>query len=185
MTTAIGFGPLMLVGAFVVQNAGVLRRGAIVASIPIALLVALILYVNEVPDRRADDRAGKRTLPVRLPRYAVIKGCTVAGAAASFASSSSASWPVLPIPDAPGVLAPAPIVQRVHNGLVQYYDQPYGLMSVMAVNIRVHLYVGVLLFVGYLIVIAVSWLAPGRPALPSHSWRRRPTPGQLIVDKST
>ena len=38
------------------------------ASIPVAILVALILYVNEIPDRAATQRAGKRTLPVRLPR---------------------------------------------------------------------------------------------------------------------
>ena len=162
LTTAIGFGPLMLVGAFVVQTLGVLRPEPFVASIPIALLVALILYVNEVPDRPADDRAGKRTLPVRLARDAVINGYVIAAAAAFAVIVLGVLAGLLPIP-ALLALLPLPLVQRVRNGLVQYYDQPYGLMSVMAVNIRVHLYVGVLLFVGYLIVIAVMRLAPGVP----------------------
>ena len=52
------------------------------ASIPVALLVALILYVNEIPDRRGDAQAGKRTLPVRFSRQAVIGGYNVAAAAA-------------------------------------------------------------------------------------------------------
>ena len=52
------------------------------ASIPVALLVALILYVNEIPDRRGDARAGKRTLPVRFSQTTVITGYNVAAAAA-------------------------------------------------------------------------------------------------------
>ena len=66
VAVAIGFGPLMLLGAYVVQTGGALAWEPFVASIPIALLVALILYVNEIPDRRGDAQAGKRTLPVRL-----------------------------------------------------------------------------------------------------------------------
>src|SRR3989304_2409243 len=66
IAVAIGFGPLMLLGAYVVQAQGALRWEPFVASMPVALLVALILYVNEIPDRRADARAGKRTLPLRF-----------------------------------------------------------------------------------------------------------------------
>ena len=61
---------------------GALAWEPFVASIPIALLVALILYVNEIPDRRGDAHAGKRTLPVRFSRSAVIGGYNVAVAAA-------------------------------------------------------------------------------------------------------
>ena len=66
IAVALGFGPLMLLGAYVVQTRGALAWEPFVASIPVALLVALILYVNEIPDRRGDARAGKRTLPVRF-----------------------------------------------------------------------------------------------------------------------
>ena len=68
VAVAVGFGPLMLLGAYVVQTGGTLAWEPFVASIPIALLVMLILYVNAIPDRRGDARAGKRTLPVRLSR---------------------------------------------------------------------------------------------------------------------
>ena len=72
----------MLLGAYVVQTGGTLAWEPFVASIPVALLVALILYVNEIPDRRGDARAGKRTLPVRFSRTTVIAGYNVAVAAA-------------------------------------------------------------------------------------------------------
>src|SRR5918997_692571 len=98
ITTAIGFGPLMLVGAYVVQTVGVLRPEPFVASVPIALLVMLILYVNEVPDRAGDARAGKRTLPVRLPRTAVINGYVLAAVAAFAVIVIGVAAGLLPIP---------------------------------------------------------------------------------------
>jgi 1,4-dihydroxy-2-naphthoate octaprenyltransferase len=162
LTTAVGFGPLMLIGAYVVQTLGALRPEPFVASIPIALLVALILYVNEVPDRPADDRAGKRTLPVLLPREAVINVYSVAAAAAFAVIALGVVAGMLPLP-ALLALLPLPLIGRVRDGLIRYYDQPYGLMGVMAVNIRVHLYVGVLMFVAYLVVIVAMWLTPGLP----------------------
>jgi 1,4-dihydroxy-2-naphthoate octaprenyltransferase len=129
-----------------------------VASIPIALLVAMILYVNEVPDRPADERAGKRTLPVRLPQPAVINLYLVAALAAFTVIVGGVLTGVLPIPALLAVLA-LPLVRRVYDGLQANYDSPYGLMSVMAVNIKVHLYVGGLLIVGYLIALAVRFVA--------------------------
>jgi 1,4-dihydroxy-2-naphthoate octaprenyltransferase len=38
----------------------------LVAGLSYALLVAAILFINEFPDRRGDEAAGKRTLVVRL-----------------------------------------------------------------------------------------------------------------------
>ena len=84
IAVAIGFGPLMLLGAYVVQTRGALSWEPFVASLPIALLVALILYVNEIPDRRGDARAGKRTLPVRLSPATVIAIYRVAAIAATW-----------------------------------------------------------------------------------------------------
>ena len=78
IAVALGFGPLMLLGAYVVQTGGTLAWEPFVASIPVALLVALILYVNEIPDRRSDARAGKRTLPVRFSPTTIITGYNVA-----------------------------------------------------------------------------------------------------------
>jgi 1,4-dihydroxy-2-naphthoate octaprenyltransferase len=162
ITTAIGFGPLMLVGAYVVQTLGALRPEPFVASIPIALLVMLILYVNEIPDRPGDARAGKRTLPVRLPQNVVINAYVVAAIAAFAVIVLGVAAGLLPLP-ALAALLPLPLVFRVRDGLANNYDQPYGLMAVMAVNIKVHLYVGVLMLAAYVVVLLAMWLAPGLP----------------------
>jgi 1,4-dihydroxy-2-naphthoate polyprenyltransferase len=162
VTTAIGFGPLMLVGAAVVQTRGVVPVEALVASVPIAILVALILYVNEIPDRPSDASAGKRTLPVRLPRETVIALYDVAAVATFVVIGLAVAAGILPIPALLALLA-APLALRVHRGLTQYYDQPYGLMAVMAVNIRLHLVVGVVLLLAYVAVIVASAIAPGAP----------------------
>jgi 1,4-dihydroxy-2-naphthoate octaprenyltransferase len=98
IAVALGFGPFMLLGAYVVQTGGTLAWEPFVASIPVALLVALILYVNEIPDVRGDARAGKRTLPVRFSRRAVIAGYNTAVAAAYVVLVLGVALGVLPIP---------------------------------------------------------------------------------------
>ena len=157
--TAIGFGPVMLLGAYAVQTRGSLSWEAFVASIPVALLVMLILYVNEIPDRAGDAKAGKRTLPVRWSEVAVIRGWDMAAAATFFTVFAGVAVGLLPVPTLLALLA-IPLARRVHRGLIRFYDNPYALMASMGANIQLHLTVGVLLFVGYLTAIASqSWLS--------------------------
>jgi 1,4-dihydroxy-2-naphthoate octaprenyltransferase len=160
IAVAVGFGPVMLLGAYVVQTRGMITTEAVVASVPVALLTALILYVNEVPDRRGDAKAGKRTLPVRLSRDLVLLGYSIAVAVAFGAVAIGVAFGWLPIPSLIA-LAALPLAGRVHAGLREQYDQPYGLMSVMAANIRLHLTVGALLVLGYTLTLVVGTIAPG------------------------
>jgi 1,4-dihydroxy-2-naphthoate octaprenyltransferase len=159
IAVAIGFGPLMLVGAYVVQTRGALSWEPFVASIPIALLIALILYVNEIPDRRGDARAGKRTLPVRLSKPTVIAIYRAAVAAAFASVVVGVGVGVLPITALLALLA-IPLALQVSRGLAPNYDNPYGLMAVMGVNIKVHLYAGVLLILAYAAAIIAGAVAP-------------------------
>jgi 1,4-dihydroxy-2-naphthoate polyprenyltransferase len=159
---AIGFGPLMLLGAYVVQTRGALSWEPFVVSIPIALLVALILYVNEIPDRRGDARAGKRTLPVRYPQATILSGYRLAVAAAYGVVVAGVVAGILPIP-AVLVLLTIPLALRVERGLEPNYDNPYGLMAIMGVNIQLHLFVGLALLAAYAIVLIVAAVAPGVP----------------------
>lgn len=161
LSIAVGFGPLMLLGAFVVQSGGPIGGSAVVASLPVAILVALILYVNEVPDRSADARAGKRNLVVRLPRGRVIALYDAAVVIAFAIIVAGVGLRVLPVPALLALLA-APLALRVHRGLQVSYDQPYALMAVMATNIRLHLVVGLVLAGTYLAVLAAQILIPGR-----------------------
>jgi 1,4-dihydroxy-2-naphthoate polyprenyltransferase len=160
VTTALGFGPLMLVGAYVVQSGGAISVEALAASVPIAIMVALILYVNEIPDREGDARVGKRTLPVQLGRRTVLRiyDASVAVAFGWVVLSTALGW--LPLP-ALLVLGGVPLALQVRRGLRSAYDDAYALMPVMATNIRLHLVTGVVLLASYLVVIAAGVLAPG------------------------
>lgn len=154
ITTAIGFGPLMLLGAYVVQ-AKELSWSAFVASVPVAILIALILYVNEIPDRNSDARVGKRTLPARLSQDAVTTLFLVSALAAFAVVAGGAAFGALPWPTLLALLA-LPMAFSIHRGIRAAYGDPYTLMATMGRNVQMHLVVGVLLFAGYCIAIAIN-----------------------------
>ena len=56
-----------------------------------------------------------------------------------------------------------PLALRVSNGLEPNYDNPYGLMAIMGVNIQLHLVAGIALVAAYLVVLAVQAVAPSVP----------------------
>jgi 1,4-dihydroxy-2-naphthoate polyprenyltransferase len=150
----LGFGPIMALGAYFVQ-AGEYAWEPFFASIPVGILIALILYVNEVPDRPADAAAGKRTLPVRLSQEAVVRvyelavGVTFA-LVVGFALSGVTARPTII------ALAALPLAFPVRKALRESYDNPYALMPAMAKNIQLHLVTGLLLVLGYVIAIVAE-----------------------------
>ncbi len=163
IAVAIGFGPLMVLGAYVVQ-ADKLSAEPFVASVPIAILIALVLYVNEIPDRRSDAAVGKRTLPARLSREAVTMGFLLAACAAFATVFVAAVFGVLPRPALISLLG-LPIALNVYRGIRQYYTSPYELIATMGKNVQLHLVVGMLLFVSYMASIAIEGLIDNPPGL--------------------
>lgn len=65
LSVAIGFGALLPLGADYVQR-GEVAWLPVFAGLPYAALVAALLYINQFPDRRADELTGKRHWVVRL-----------------------------------------------------------------------------------------------------------------------
>jgi 1,4-dihydroxy-2-naphthoate octaprenyltransferase len=61
------FGVVAVTGSYYVQRRG-LPWEAFVLAVPVGLLIAAILVVNNIRDIETDRRAGKRTLAVRLGR---------------------------------------------------------------------------------------------------------------------
>ncbi len=81
LAVGVVYGPLICCGTYLVQRGHV--SGAVFqASIPLGLLIAAFLWINEFPDFRADETAGKRTLVVRLGRRAASRLFAVVVAAA-------------------------------------------------------------------------------------------------------
>jgi len=154
----IGFGPIMLLGAYVVQT-GRLAVEPLVVSLTIGILVALILFVNEIPDRRGDAAAGKRTLPVRFSPMAVQTGYLVAAVVALALIAVGVGVGLLPWPTLIALLG-LPLAYRVYGGLKINYDSPYTLMAVMGRNVNLTLAVGGLLLVAYVATLAWGAMRP-------------------------
>lgn len=151
LCVALGFGPVMVLGAYFVQTGHYALR-PLVLSIPIAILVMLILYANEVPDRFADAKAGKRTLVVRMQPAAVIPGYVAAAAVAYLVIIAGAVSGVLPWPTLISLIT-IPIAYQTWKGLQAHYDSPYLLMPYLGKNVNLHFYTGLLLVAGVLLGI--------------------------------
>ena len=148
---ALGFGPIMVLGSYFVV-AQRFSWEAFYASLPVGLLIMLVLYVNQVPDRPADERAGKRTIVVRLSKSAIVTGYVLSVAAAAL---------LILVGALTGVMTPWTLISlpafwfafQVYKSLNSYYESPYELMAGMGQNIVLHLAVGALLIVGYVLSI--------------------------------
>jgi 1,4-dihydroxy-2-naphthoate octaprenyltransferase len=94
------FGVVAVVGSYYVQIQE-LPWQAFVLSVPVGLLAAAILVVNNVRDLETDRRAGKRTLAVRLGRertrvlFAAIVGGAFLAAVVPWIAGSLTLWLIL------------------------------------------------------------------------------------------
>jgi 1,4-dihydroxy-2-naphthoate octaprenyltransferase len=102
------FGVVAVVGSYFVQTEE-LRWEAFALSVPVGLLAAAILVVNNVRDVETDRRAGKRTLAVKLGRgraarlYAAMLGLAFAGPLAIWLAGGLSPWLLLSLAAAPMV----------------------------------------------------------------------------------
>ncbi len=67
LAVGLCYGPLIASGTYLVQRG----RGSpevTLVSMPLGLMIAAFLWINEIPDCEADRQAGKHTLVVRLGR---------------------------------------------------------------------------------------------------------------------
>jgi 1,4-dihydroxy-2-naphthoate octaprenyltransferase len=158
---ALGFGPIMLLGAYYVQAQGFTWE-AFYVSLPVAILIALVLYVNEIPDRSGDAAAGKRTLPVRLSKDAVINLYTALIVATYLLIGVGAITGLIVRPTLIALLT-IPLSMKVLRGMRDAYENPYALMPTMGVGVNLHLLTGLLLIAGYVIAIVASHLLASPP----------------------
>ncbi|MFX1283659.1 MAG: 1,4-dihydroxy-2-naphthoate octaprenyltransferase [Promethearchaeota archaeon] len=69
----VGFGPLGVLSAYYIQLGDINWPLTLIASIPIAFLIAMVLFINEFQDIEADQEAGKRTLVVVLGKTRAVR----------------------------------------------------------------------------------------------------------------
>lgn len=157
LAVAVGFGPLIVLGTYFVQrHAWALEP--LLASLPVAFLIAAVLYVNEFLDRQEDAQVGKHTLIVRLPEtpaivgylsllaltYLTILGGVTLKAFPEFAAYAFPPWTLLG-------LATLPLAVWASVGLTRNYRLPYRLVPINAATVLLHLVTGLLFTIGYLV----------------------------------
>ena len=150
---ALGFGPIMLLGTYftVAQQ---FTWEALYASLPVGILIMLVLYINQIPDKPSDAKTGKRTIVVRLSKEKIIGGYSLSVITAFGLIAVGAVTGIMPVWTLIALL-PVPLAWKVYQGLKAHYHSPYELMATLGQNIQLHLFTGLLLIIGYVVAIIV------------------------------
>jgi 1,4-dihydroxy-2-naphthoate octaprenyltransferase len=145
----LNFGPLIVLGSYYVQT-GRYSWDALFASIAPGILTANLLFLNEFPDREADQGGGRRHLVISMGRE---------DARFLFVALIGASYLCIVI----GVLAKLmPVVAliglgtigfgwKAAKGALRYYNDTNRLIPVLGANVITILGTQALLTVGYVI----------------------------------
>jgi len=147
----VGFncGPLVVLGAYYVQT-GAFALGALIASVPVGLLIAAVLYINEFADYGPDKQAKKNTLIVLMGIARAIKGYYVLVFGSYFFIALAVIAGVIPWPCLISVITFPLALKAVRTASANYND-PNRLIPAMAGTIIIHLSIGLLLSLGYLL----------------------------------
>jgi len=143
LAIGLGFGPVMVSGAYFVQ-AQRFTPEMWYASLPVGLLIVAVLYINEFPDYGADKAADKRTLIVKLGRRRAVSGYVALMLGTYLSIAVGVLLNLLPWPTLVAFLT-LPLAMRGIRGLRQFYDQSARLIPSNAMTIQVHLMTGLLL----------------------------------------
>ena len=143
----LNFGVLAVAGSYFVQTRTVSAE-SIVASLPLAVLIAAVVFINEFQDMAADARAGKRTIVVRLGLrtasrvFGIIMLCpyvpVIIGAAAGLMPPMSLI-----------ALGTLPLACKAIAVARREYAEPKELAPANAITIICHTLTGALLALAY------------------------------------
>ena len=143
LATGIGFGPLMVMGAYFV-GAGELTFRIFLVSIPIGILIALVLFINEFPDYLGDKSVGKRTLVVILGKKKAITLYYALLAATYAVIAGLVSIKFLPYTCLIALVS-LPIALKAFSVAKNNYEKVNELLPVNAATIGLHSIIGLLL----------------------------------------
>jgi 1,4-dihydroxy-2-naphthoate octaprenyltransferase len=147
LAAGLGCGPLAVLGAYYVQTQR-LSYEVLWASIPVALLITAVLYINEFPDCRADRAVGKKTVVVVLGKERAVWGYIALMVAAYAMILVGVVFRVIPYPVLI-VLITLPLAYRGIRGALRFHSDTPKLIPTNAVTIQLHLINGLLLVLGY------------------------------------
>ena len=146
LTVAFGFGVLMPLGADMVQRHA-FDVLPLLAGLPYALLTANLLYINQFPDRQADEAAGKHHWVVRLGADRARWGYLTLAVGAYLTLMLEIVMGQLPVWASLGLL-PLPLSMFAAMDLVKFASTPEHLARAIRLTITAALSHGALLSLG-------------------------------------
>ena len=152
LIVGINFGPVMTLGAYYVQT-GSFAVAPLLASIPVGLLIAAVLWINEFPDMDADSAVGKKTLVLRLGYARSIRvylGMVLVAYLLLIIYSVLALVSIIPITSLASLIAllSLPFALKAARVLRANYKDPHGIIPANANTIFLHLSFGLLTILG-------------------------------------
>ncbi len=153
LVVGLCFGTLMVMGAYYVQ-AQTFTAEIVVASIPVTLLIAAVLYINEFPDYVADRDSGKRHLVVRMGRPKAYYGYVAMIVVTYVSILVGAITAIMPIYTLIALITIPKAIGAIKTASVHHSDSS-KLVPANAGTVAVHLTTGLLLSLGYVIAAII------------------------------
>lgn len=142
-------GFLITLGSYYVQTRS-LAWEPVVAAIPVACLIAAVLWINEFQDAPADHAVGKDTLVVRLGRKRAVTGYIFLMATTYLSILLAVALRVIS-PFTLLALLTLPLAWKAIGVVRLHYDDYQRLTPANATTIQIHMLTGLLLILGYLL----------------------------------
>ncbi len=149
LAVGFGFGPLIVLGSYYV-HAQSLTPEVFLASIPVGILIALVLFINEFPDYLADKTVGKRTVVVILGKRNAVALYHILLASVYLIIVSLVIFKFLPIACLIAFLS-LPLALKAFAVSKKNFDKIYELLPANASTIGLHSLIGLLLCTGFVL----------------------------------
>lgn len=143
------FGPLVVIGTYHVLSLS-FSWIALLASLPIGILVALILYMAEFPDYEADKEVGKKTLIVSIGKkkgaklYGILLGLTYSFILSFTLLRLLPWWSLI-------TLLTIPLALKAYSIAIKAYDNIKAFLPAIGMTIALHLIIGLLLSLSFVL----------------------------------
>jgi 1,4-dihydroxy-2-naphthoate octaprenyltransferase len=147
LTIGLSFGPIMLLGTYYVLTLKPCSPSTLLLSVPVALLIALVLFINGYPDYDADRATGKHSGVVSLGRKKASYAYLAMVAATYLSVILGVVFKIIP-PFTLLSLLTLPLAVKAVSTLFKVYEDPVAVVQVCGMTVGLHLITGLLLAVG-------------------------------------
>jgi len=150
----LNFGPMIVLGSYFVQT-GRYSWEALVASLAPGILTSNLLFLNEFPDREADQKGGRRHLVIAMGKEEarlLFVGFLIASYLCIIIGVLTRMMPVVTLIG----LGTIGFGWKAAKGALQYYNNTNKLIPVLGANVITILGTQALLTIGYVIATFIA-----------------------------